>query len=365
MSICVVVGTRPEIIKMSCIMHELVAREIPFTLVHSGQHYDSNLSDVFFRELDLPSPDIDLEVGSGTQAEQTASAMVKLERVFVEKKPSLILVEGDTNTVLAGALSGAKLGITVGHVESGLRSYDLRMPEEHNRRLTDHLSSYLFAPTKRAVDTLTRESCWGKIILTGNTIIDACLLYGKRAHERTSILNSLPSQDFALATIHRAENVDDPHVLRQFLQLFSECPIPVVCAIHPRTSKRLQAMGLDHVRTNPNNVTLIPPQGYLDFLALLMRCQFVLTDSGGIQEEATAPNIRKKVFVLRNKTERLEAVESGFAELVGTNATYALERLHRFLEQSWIPRDISPFGDIADAIQDMNNKVSAGPIAIN
>src|SRR6266571_1624343 len=286
MTICVVVGTRPEIVKMAPVIHELKSRKIDFVIMHSGQHYDHELSEIFFDELDLPSPDIDLETGGGTQAEQTATALVRLESALRKLSPDLVLVEGDTNTVLAAALAAAKMGISVGHVEAGLRSYDLRMPEEHNRRLTDHLSSYLFAPTKRAVDTLTRESCWGKIILTGNTIIDACLLYGKRAHERTSILNSLPSQDFALATIHRAENVDDPHVLRQFLQLFSECPIPVVCAIHPRTSKRLQAMGLDHVRTNPNNVTLIPPQGYLDFLALLMRCQFVLTDSGGIQEEA-------------------------------------------------------------------------------
>src|SRR3989442_692814 len=269
------------------------------------------------------------------------------------------------------SLASAKLGIKVGHVESGLRSYDLRMPEEHNRRLTDHLSAYLFAPTARAVETLRRESCWGKVILTGNTVIDACVLYGRKAEQRSSILNKVPHNGFALATIHRAENVDNPQVLQEFLQIFSECPIPVVCAMHPRTVQRLRAQGLEPSLAHSENVTQIPPQGYLDFLALLMHCQFVLTDSGGIQEEATAPNIRKKVFVLRDSTERPEAVESGFAEVVGTNASSILKRLRHFLNEPWNPPRASPYGDgdsalrIVSAIQRRNEGAETEPVLVN
>src|SRR5207245_1906526 len=157
-----------------------------------------------------------LEIGSGSQAKQTATALVRLESTFRKISPDLVLVEGDTNTVLAGALAAAKLGIAVGHVEAGLRSFDLRMPEEHNRRLADHLSSYLFAPTPRAASTLEREACWGKVLVTGNTIIDACLLFGPKAERSSSILKEIPFSQFALATAHRAENVDDPKILRQF-----------------------------------------------------------------------------------------------------------------------------------------------------
>src|SRR3989475_9747700 len=186
MKICVVVGTRPEIVKMAPIIHELKNRHLDFSLVHTGQHYDHDLSQVFFEELDLPPADVNLETGSGSQAEQTATALVRLESTFRKISPDLVLVEGDTNTVLAGALAAAKLGIDVGHVEAGLRSYDLRMPEEHNRRLTDQLSSYLFAPTSHAAYTLQQESCW-HAFLTGNTVIDACIRYGKKAQEFSSI----------------------------------------------------------------------------------------------------------------------------------------------------------------------------------
>ena len=328
---------------MSCVLHELISRDIPFTLVHTGQHYDTNLSNVFFEELDLPSPDLNLEVGSGTQAGQTASALEKLERVFTELKPDLVLVEGDTNTVLAGALAGAKLGIKIGHIEAGLRSYDTRMPEEHNRRLTDHLSAYLFAPTERAVKTLQQESCWGQAFLTGNTVIDACIRYGQKALKSSSILNSLP-RHFALATIHRAENVDNPAVLQQFLEIFAQSPLPIVCPLHPRTKQRILSAGLES-SMDSDRLILTPPLGYLDFLMLLMNCGFVLTDSGGIQEEATAPNIRKKVFVLRDSTERPEAVESGFAEIVGTQAKEVLPKISRFREREWSVDKPSPFGD--------------------
>lgn len=343
MRLAVVVGTRPEIVKMASIVHALRERRAEFVIVHTGQHYDVELSDIFFEDLELPAPDITLETGSGTQAEQTADALRGLERVFMDSRPDIVLVEGDTNTVLAGALAAAKLGIRVGHVEAGLRSYDRRMPEEHNRRLTDHLSAHLFAPTDRAAATLRGESCWGEILVTGNPVIDACLRYAERAESRPR-LPDLPTGPFALATAHRAENVDDPGVLGQIVRIFRESPLPVVLPLHPRTRARLQAKGLKAL-VESGNVTVLPPVGYLDFLAMLRRCSFVLTDSGGIQEEATAPNIRKKVFVLRTSTERPEAVDAGYAEVVGTHATDVLRRLRGFLSEGWSPAHPCPFGD--------------------
>ncbi|HEV8594046.1 MAG TPA: UDP-N-acetylglucosamine 2-epimerase (non-hydrolyzing), partial [Thermoplasmata archaeon] len=282
MRLAVVVGTRPEIVKMASLVHALRARGADFVLIHTGQHYDSELSGQFFDELDLPPPDVTLDTGSGTHGEQTASALRGLERTFLDLGAQLVLVEGDTNTVLAGALSAVKIGVPVGHVEAGLRSYDRRMPEEHNRRLTDHLSTYLFAPTDRASATLRAESCWGEILVTGNPVIDACLRYAKVAESRAR-LPDVPRSEFALATAHRAENVDEPHVLREFVRIFQESPLPVVLPLHPRTLERLRAQGLYQTLADSGNVTVLPPVGYLDFLALLQRCSFVLTDSGGIQ----------------------------------------------------------------------------------
>ncbi len=345
MTICVVVGTRPEIVKMAPVIHELKSRKIDFVIMHSGQHYDHELSEIFFDELDLPSPDIDLETGGGTQAEQTATALVRLESALRKLSPDLVLVEGDTNTVLAAALAAAKMGISVGHVEAGLRSYDLRMPEEHNRRLTDHLSTHLFAPTLRAASTLNREACWGKVHVTGNTVIDACVLFVPKAERTSSILKEIPFGQFALATTHRAENVDNPDTLRQFCEMFAKCPLPVVYPVHPRTRERFRSSGLESALQHSGNIALIPPLGYFDFMTLLAKCSFVLTDSGGIQEEVTAPNIMKKAFVLRNNTERPEAVEAGYAEVIGTNAVTVLKRLNEFLREQWNPEKPGPFGD--------------------
>lgn len=344
MKICVVLGTRPEIIKMASTIREINHRH-ERTIIHTGQHYDQKMSKVFFEELQLPYPDVNLEVGSGTQAEQTGNAMIRLEKVFLETTPDVILVQGDTNTVLASALAGAKLGIPIGHVESGLRSYDLRMPEEHNRRLTDHLSSYLFAPTTGAADNLCRESCWGKVVVTGNTVIDACMHYKTIAEKSSMIIEKVPFKTFSLATIHRKENVDDPAVISEFCRVFAECPIPVVLPLHPRTAVKLHELGLDKHLRSSRNVLILPPLGYFDFLTLLSKCDFVMTDSGGIQEESTSPNIVKKVFVLRTRTERPEAIKSGHSELVGTDSKFVLTRVRRFLETTDHAFGVCPYGD--------------------
>lgn len=339
MRIAVTLGTRPEIVKMASVIHELGSRRADFSIIHTGQHYDEKMSMRFFKDLGLPAPDANLETGSGTQAEQTATALQRLEREFVRTAPNLVLVQGDTNTTLAAALASVKLGIRVGHVESGLRSYDRRMPEELNRRVTDHISDLLFAPTPHAGALLRGESCWGEIHVTGNTVIDACLRYASSGGEGGT------REPFALATAHRAENVDDPRVLRELVTIFTECPLPVVYPIHPRTRERLRAAGLEKTVEGSTNVHLLAPMGYLEFLSHLMQCSFVLTDSGGIQEEATSPNIRKKVFVLRESTERPEAVEAGYAEVVGTRSGPVLDRIRRFLTEDWNPTRPSPFGE--------------------
>ena len=345
MDVSIILGTRPEIIKMASIIKEMEKHGIEHNIIHTEQHYDYNMNKIFFNELGLPQPDYSLSVGSGTQAQQTANAMVKIEKIFRKEKPCLILVEGDTNTVLAGALAAVKLHIPVGHVEAGLRSYDIRMPEEHNRRLTDHLSHLLFAPTDFNANTLRRENVWGKIFITGNTVIDACLEYLPVAEKISSIMEKIKFDRFVLATAHRAENVDELNVLKNFVRVFTNCPLPVVYPIHPRTVKRLKEFGLYEKLAGDKNIQLIEPVGYFDFLVLMKNCSFILTDSGGIQEEATAPNIRKKVFILRKSTERPEAVEAGYAEIVGTDAKNVLKRVNEFIENPDIPKIPSPFGD--------------------
>jgi UDP-N-acetylglucosamine 2-epimerase (non-hydrolysing) len=271
--------------------------------------------------------------------------MAWIERLLMMVPHSLVLVEGDTNGVLATALAAVKLGIPIGHVEAGLRSHDLRMPEEHNRRLTDHISSYLFAPTETAESNLEKENVWGKIYVTGNTVIDAVTQHLPMAEKKSEILKSIDFRRFALATAHRAENVDDLRVLKNFIEVFAEAPIPVVYPMHPRAKKRLQQNRIYDKIMKSGNVQILPPLGYLDFLVLMKNCEIILTDSGGIQEEATAPCIRKPVLVIRLSTERPEAVSAGFAQVVGTEKESILEKLKTTLKRPRTLPKKSPYGD--------------------
>jgi UDP-N-acetylglucosamine 2-epimerase (non-hydrolysing) len=346
MGVAVVIGTRPEIIKMAPIVFELKRRGIPYDLIHTGQHYDRELSEVFFDELELPRPDCILSIGSGSPAEQTGNAMIAIEKEIVARESEVVLVQGDTNTVLAGALAGSKAGFPVGHVEAGLRSYDLRMPEEYNRILTDHISTYLFAPTKANVANLKRESVPGKIFVTGNTVIDACNRYVPMAEKKSKILKGLKFKEFCLATAHRAENVDDPAVLANFIEIFSNCPVPVVFSVHPRTKKMLAKSPLGKKVEKSKNVKLVGPQGYFDFLTLMRHSKFIMTDSGGIQEEATAPSINKRTFVLRLSTERPEAVTSGHATVVGVKPRGVLTAIEEYVAKGCpAPKRSSPYGN--------------------
>jgi UDP-N-acetylglucosamine 2-epimerase (non-hydrolysing) len=344
-AVTVVVGTRPEIIKMAPVIRALKKSKIPLLFVHCGQHYDYNMSQQFIDDLELPKPDYGYRLKAYSQGAQTARIITDMEQLFKETLPSLVLVEGDTNGVLATSIAAVKLGTPIGHVEAGLRSFDLRMPEEHNRRLTDHVSSYLFAPTSTAVDNLKRENVWGKIYLTGNTVIDAVFQHLLIAEKRSDILEKIDFKEFALATAHRAENVDDLQVLKNFMEAFAEAPIPVVYPMHPRTKKRLRQNRIYGKFKKSRNLQILPPLGYLDFLVLMKRCKMLVTDSGGIQEEATTPCIRKPVLVIRFSTERPEAVDAGFAQVVGVKKSEILKAMEMTLEHPKRLPQKSPYGN--------------------
>jgi len=340
----IAIGTRPEIIKMAPIIKALTNQGEPFKIMHSGQHYDYNLSLQFIKDLGLPQPEYNLKIRETSPGRQTGRIMIGFERVLKKEKPLLALVEGDTNSVLAAALAANKQEVKIGHVEAGLRSFDLRMPEEHNRRLVDHISSHLFAPTDNAKRNLERESVWGKIFVTGNTVIDACQQHLSIAERKSKVMEKIGFEEYLLVTVHRAENVDNPEVLRGFVEAFIASPVPVVFPAHPRTVKRLRQAKLWRPISTSKNILVLPPVGYLDFLLLMKNCKMILTDSGGIQEEATAPSIRKQVLVARLSTERPEAVESGFAKVVGVKKDGILNAIHEAIEGGPLP-DRSPFGD--------------------
>jgi UDP-N-acetylglucosamine 2-epimerase (non-hydrolysing) len=349
--VIVVTGTRPEIIKMAPIIRALKKAHLPYVFVHCGQHYDYNMAQQFIENLELPAPDYWEKIESSSPGAQTAEIMMKMDELFGKIEPSIVLVEGDTNTVLSSALAANKRCLPIGHVEAGLRSFDLRMPEEHNRRITDHISEYLFAPTERAISNLRKEAVWGKIYLTGNTAIDAVNENLPIAEKKSKIMEQIRFDKFALATAHRAENVDDPEVLDTFIEVFEKSPLPVVYPMHPRTRKRLQERNMLQRIESISNVQIFPPLGYLDFLLLERNCKLIITDSGGIQEEATAPSICKRVLVVRLSTERQEAVDAGFGVVVGTDKKRILAAMVEALDENKVLPSVSPFGDGTAAVK--------------
>ncbi|MFA4880060.1 MAG: UDP-N-acetylglucosamine 2-epimerase (non-hydrolyzing) [Candidatus Doudnabacteria bacterium] len=346
MKIGIILGTRPEIIKMSPIIRECQKRKIKFFLLHTNQHYAKNLGEVFFQELKLPKAKYNLKVGSGTHAETTGKMLIRIEKVLLKEKPSIILTEGDTNTVLAAALAVSKLnGIQLGHIEAGLRSYYRQMPEEINRILADHCSDYLFAPTRNAVKTLKSEGIpKEKIFLTGNTIVDALKQNLKIKQGKTEILKSLKIKkgQYILVTVHRQENTDKPLRLKNILQglqlIYHQFHLPIVYPIHPRTQKMIKFFGL---KITPK-IKLIPPLGYLNFLLLEKNARLILTDSGGIQEEACI--LKVPCVTLRDNTERPETLEIGANILSGTEPQKILNCALKMAwrkEKKWR----NPFGD--------------------
>ncbi|MBD3406440.1 MAG: UDP-N-acetylglucosamine 2-epimerase (non-hydrolyzing) [Candidatus Lokiarchaeota archaeon] len=341
----IVVGTRPEIVKMAPIAHEYERRGISFVLLHTGQHYSKFMSKSFFEDMGLREPNVNLEIGSGSHSEQTAKALVGIEKELLKYKPDIVLVQGDTNAVLSATLAAVKLNIPVGHVEAGLRSYDQRMPEEHNRRLTDHASSYLFAPTEKSAEILRKENVWGSIHITGNTVIDALESRIPLVKKRSNPIEKYDLEEYILLTLHRAENVDDQKILTKLIEGLITLDEPILFPAHPRTVSRLEQFDLVDRIEKCGKIKIIQPVAYLDFLRLILDSKFILTDSGGIQEEATAPSINKRVFVLRTSTERPEAIESGHATLVGVNPSKFVPTIKDAISEGLEESRISPYGD--------------------
>jgi UDP-N-acetylglucosamine 2-epimerase (non-hydrolysing) len=315
MLICSVVGARPNFMKIAPVFLELKKREKSQVLVHTGQHYDSAMSDVFFEELNMPEPDVFLGVGSGSHAEQTAGVMIAFERACVDLGPGLVIVGGDVNSTLACALTAAKLGIPVAHIEAGLRSFDRSMPEEINRVLTDHLSELLLTSEPSGNENLLNEGIAAhRIHLVGNCMIDSLQHHLKSALARSPWERfGLSPGHYGVVTLHRPSAVDDPVALEQFrgaLQEISE-EVPLLFPVHPRTRQRIESSGM---KWEP--VWLIEPQRYIDFLGLMASARLVLTDSGGIQEETTALGV--PCVTMRNNTERPVTVEVGTNRIVGT-----------------------------------------------
>jgi len=348
MNILVFTGTRPEIIKMAPVIKKLEDKGLEFIYVHTGQHYDYDMSRRFIEELGLPSPHLEFKLENDSPAEQIGETMIKIEKALesLRRKPRVSLVQGDTNSVLAAALTSLRLRIRLGHIEAGLRSYDWRMPEEHNRRMVDHISDYLFAPTELAKRNLEEEKVLGQVHVTGNTVIDALEMFFEKVVEtETKILEHVKFDNYISVTFHRAENVDDPKNLKNFVEILRRITLPVVYPIHPRTLRRLEEHSLLNTLKNMKHVQIMPPLGYFEFLALLKNAVLIMTDSGGVQEEATYPKIRKPVLVLRTSTERPEAVKAGFARIVGLNPNVVLAELERIISsQPELPTE-SPFGD--------------------
>lgn len=338
--ISIVLGTRPEIIKLSPIIRLVKKRDVE--IIFSGQHYDFKLGLKFIEELGLPRPDFILNLSKGNSAKQTGEMIQKFSEIFASKKPDTVLVQGDTNTVLAGAIAGLKYNIPISHVEAGLRSYDWRMQEEHNRIATDHISELLFAPTNIAKKNLLNESVHGKIFVTGNTAIDAIEQNLNLAEKKATVH---VDGEFALLTLHRAENVDDKKTLGDILSAIIQSGERIVFPIHPRTLKRVHEFGLYQKIRNAKNITMINAVGYFDILLLMKKCKFIISDSGGIQEEATSPKIQKKVLVVRRVTDRPESVKSGFAVVVGTNRDSVLKAIRKNSIHSKFPKGASPYGN--------------------
>jgi len=336
-----ILGTRPEIVKLSPVIDAWTRAGYRCHVVHTGQHYDSEMDAVFFRDLDLPDPDDDLEIGPNSPSAQTAKIVEGVATVLERDEARLVVVQGDTNTTLGGALAAATLqGTVLAHVESGCRSFNRRMPEELNRIVTDHLSHVLFAATPHDLSNLGLEGLVGRAHLVGSTGVEACFRNSSKARLKSGILKRLGVQpkQFGLVTIHRVENTTEKSVLTHILAALSEISkrIPIVFPVHPRTARVLGELGIPW----PGDVQRAPPLGYLDFLALLSDAAFVLTDSGGVQEEAAVLGIR--CFTLRDETEWTYTLDAGINTLVGTDPNRIATAVKDFLEADSTVDAITP-----------------------
>lgn len=351
MRILTVIGNRPQFVKAAAVSRLLRERHHE-TLVHTGQHYDDEMSRIFFEELDLPSPDRELQAGGGTNTQQTARILGLLEEEVAEAEPDLVLVYGDTNTTLAAALAAAQAGVAVGHVEAGMRSFDRTMPEELNRVLTDHASDLLLCSTEAAVANLAAERAAGETHLVGDTMADVSLAFAPIAQRRSDVLDrlGLVPGEYVAATAHRAGNVDDPDRLAALVALLASVPGKVVLPLHPRTAVRLEEAGLRARLDAAPNVLVTIPLGYLDFTKLAANARAILTDSGGVQKEAFLLGV--PCVTLRDTTEWVETVDAGWNVLVDLDADAALAALDRPRAAGERP-DLYGAGHAAERVRDV------------
>jgi len=343
MSIAIVLGTRPEIIKMAPVIRECNRRSLDYFILHTGQHYSYEMDSIFFEQLELPPADYNLDVGPGSHADQTGRIMSGIEKILKAVRPDVVLVQGDTNSVLAGALAASKLQIKIGHVEAGLRSYDRGMPEEINRIVADHISDYLFAPTENSKRNLIKEGISDEMIhVTGNTIADSVYQNRAIADKKVNAVRDLElgPKEYFLVTVHRAENVDNLSRIKEIIKglelLKKEFGLPVIFPMHPRTRKMVNEFCL-----RLNGIRVIEPVGFLEFLQLEADARLVLTDSGGVQEEACILGV--PCVTLRDNTERPETLNVNSNFLSGPNARKMMLGVKRMIisGKGWT----NPFGD--------------------
>jgi UDP-GlcNAc3NAcA epimerase len=335
--ILTVIGARPQFIKAAPVS-KVLREKNDEKIIHTGQHYDENMSKIFFDELEIPRPDYNLNIGSGNHGYQTGMMLMKIEEILLDEKPDAVMVYGDTNSTLAGALSASKLLIPVIHIEAGLRSFNMAMPEEQNRILTDHISKLLFCPTETAVGNLKNEGISKGVYDVGDVMLDATMQFKEKASKSSKILEKLgiEGMDYILATIHRAENTNSPTKLKNIIESLGKSGLYIILPLHPRTRKYIKMYGIKI----PGNINMIEPVGYLDMIQLEANSQKVVTDSGGVQKEAFF--LKKPCITLREETEWVETVENGWNILVGSHEKSIIDALLNFKPSK---KQMSVFGD--------------------
>lgn len=320
MKVLNIIGARPQFIKVGIVNKSLIEdSDINSVIIHTGQHYDENMSKVFFDELEISRPDYNLNVGSGTHGQQTASMLSGIEEILISEKPDWVIVYGDTNSTIAGSLAASKLHIKIAHVEAGLRSFNKLMPEEINRIATDHISDLLFAPTKNAMSLLEKEGLKEKSVFSGDVMYDSILHFEKLAEKKVDINSITDLSNFYLATIHRQENTDNSERLQNIFSALSQLEKPVLLPIHPRTQKHLSQISYS------KNIKIINPVSYLEMILLLKNCNKVLTDSGGLQKEAYF--LKKQCITLRDETEWIETLDNNWNFIVGADTNLILDKI--------------------------------------